>query len=268
VAVEELSLHLQRNAFGPRETARAGDIWRLCQDAAVVGSSRRGWPPERYREVGAAFVVRSMVVVHHRPTMFGDRLTARTWVSSFRRDTLSDRQVRIDGPDGPIAGATQRWVHVQLPSLKPCRADAELVRSFGVVPDVDADCALPAVVAPEAGREHELRFEAWYTWMDPLAHANHPAYVDWADEATSRILVAAGLDPHALRPVAEEVTWRSGVVAPEVVTVRTSCVGRTEAGAVALSHRFEGAGGRLCAEATSVRTLLDADSEDLYAALR
>ena len=33
-----------------------------------------------------------------------------------------------------------------------------------------------------------------------LKHANHPAYVDWCDEATSRVMVRAGLDPLAQRP--------------------------------------------------------------------
>src|SRR6476661_6115958 len=102
MSLEEFPLHLQRNAFGPRDTARAGDLWRLCQDAAVLGSSRRGWPPERYRTESCAFVVRSMVLVHHRETAFGDALVARTWVSSFKRGTMSDRQVRVIGPGGPV----------------------------------------------------------------------------------------------------------------------------------------------------------------------
>ncbi|MEQ1508061.1 MAG: hypothetical protein ABMB14_37880, partial [Myxococcota bacterium] len=178
MAVEEFGVQLSRDAFGPREVARAGDVWRLCQDAAVIGSSRRGWPPERYREVGAAFVVRSMVVVHHRPTAFGEALTARTWVSSFKRGTMTDRQIRIAGPAGLVAAATQRWVHVVLPNLEPRRADPALEASFGTVSDPgDGDQALPGWTdAP--GDESSWAFEAWFTWMDPLAHANHPAYLD------------------------------------------------------------------------------------------
>src|SRR5688572_30785768 len=97
MSVEEFPLHLPRNAFGPRDTARAGDLWRLFQDAAVVGSSRRGWDPPRYREASCAFIVRRMTVRHHAPTAFGDALQARTWVSSFKRDMMTDRQVRLFG---------------------------------------------------------------------------------------------------------------------------------------------------------------------------
>lgn len=254
MSVESFPLHLPRNAFGPRETARAGDLWRLFQEAAVLGSSRRGWPPERYREVACAFVVRQMTAVHHRETVFGEPLVGRTWVSSFRRGTLSDRQVRIEAPGGLVASATQRWVHVKLPELKPCRADPDLERSFAVVDSGEPDRELPAFdEAP--GPARSWTFAAWYTWMDPLAHANHPAYVDWADESTSRIAAAAGIDPHGLRPIAESVLWRSGVIAPETVTVRTSRAGRCADGALALSHVFEGNDGRVCAEATTVRAM-------------
>lgn len=250
MSLEEFPLHLQRNAFGPRETARAGDLWRLCQDAAVLGSSRRGWPPERYRAEACAFVVRSMTVVHHRETAFGDDLTATTWVSSFKRGTMSDRQIRVTGPDGPVLGATQRWVHVSLPNLKPGRAPAALVEAFSLV-ERDADVALPAF-EPAGGAAHVFSFTPWYTWMDPLAHANHPAYVDWADEAVSRIGAARGLDPHGLLPIAEEVLWRAGVVAPNTVTVTTRRAGRTPDGVV-LEHTFDGADGKRFAEATTIR---------------
>lgn len=256
MAIEEFPVLLPRNAFGPRETARAGDLWRAFQDAAIVGSTRRGWPPERYREHGCAFVVRGMVVVHHDEARFGEPLLARTWVSSFRRGTLTDRQVRIVAGDRPIASATQRWVHIVLPDLKPVRAAPDLERSFVVV-EGEADAALPAFEPLAEGPERALSFEAWHTWMDPLGHANHPAYVDWADEALSRWIAEAGADPQSLRPLAEEVTWRSGVMAPERVTVRTSLAGRTD-GAAVLRHVFEGGDGRLCAEATTVRGLAGA----------
>jgi acyl-CoA thioesterase FadM len=255
--VERFPVQLSRHAFSPRDIARGGDLWRLCQDIAVLGSSRRGWPPERYREEQCAFVVRSMVALHHRDTVFGEALTASTWVSSFKRGTLSDRQIRVHDEQGkPVLSATQRWVHVVVPELKPGRAKPALEQSFGIhAVEGDGDVTMPAI-EPAVGPEHTFSFEAWYTWMDPLAHANHPLYVDWADEATSRMARAAGLDPHALRPLGGEVTWRSGVLSPERVTVHTRLVG-TSMGGVVLEHRFLGEDGRACAEATLIRSFVD-----------
>src|SRR5688500_14285673 len=127
MSLETFDLHLPRNAFSPRDAARAGDIWRLLQDAAVLGSSRRGWTPERYREEGAAFVVRRMSVVHHREVAFGEPLTVLTWVSSFRRGMLSDRQIRVASRGDPAVSASQDWVHVAMPDMKPKRASDALI---------------------------------------------------------------------------------------------------------------------------------------------
>jgi acyl-CoA thioesterase FadM len=266
--VERFPVQLSRHAFSPHDIARGGDLWRLCQDIAVIGSSRRGWPPERYREEQCAFVVRSMTALHHRDTAFGEALTASTWVSSFKRGTLSDRQIRVHDEQGQLVlSATQRWVHVVLPELKPGRAKPALEQSFGMYsPTDDGDIKLPGI-EPAEGPEHTFSFETWYTWMDPLAHANHPLYVDWADEATSRMTRAAGLDPHALRPLGGEVIWRSGVLAPERVTVQTRLAG-TALDGVALEHKLLGEDGRICAEAVLLRGLADVPRQRWVEALQ
>jgi acyl-CoA thioesterase FadM len=253
MSLEEIELALPRNAFGPRDRARPGDLWRLFQDAAIVGSARRGWPPERYRAQQCGFVVRSMVARHFRPTRFGDPLVARTWVSSFRRGLVSDRQVRLLIHGELVSAATQRWVHVSLPDLRPARASPELLSAFDILREPDGDVTLPSFTETTASDEHRFSFRCWYTWMDPLAHANHPAYLDWADEGTSRMLAESGRDPHALLGVAEEVTWTNGVVAPEEVTVLTRPAGATDDGATVYRHRILGEDLRVCAEATTIR---------------
>lgn len=258
MSLERFDVRLPRHAFGPREAARAGDLWRLLQEVAILGSIRRGWPPERYREEGCAFVVRAMTVVHHRETMFGEPLQARTWVTNFRRGMFSDRQIRIGTADGPVTGATQRWVHVAMPDLKPSRAPQALQDAF-VLHDLEPDVAMPEVAEALEGPEHPFAFQAWHTWMDPLAHANHPAYVDWADEAACRVLASQGLDPQGLVAVAEQVIFRSGVTAPEPVTVHTRLTGLTSDGDVVLTHRVLGGDARLCAEITTVRRHAEAD---------
>lgn len=257
MSLEELALHLPRNAFGPRETARAGDLWRVCQDAAVLGSSRRGWPPERYRAEGCAFVVRAMTVVHERSVSFGQAVTARTWVSTFRRGMLTDRQVRVSSPDGVVCRATQRWVHVSSPSLQLARASPELVDAFPLVVDPDdGDVALPAFTPVAEAPTRAFEYDVWHGWMDPLAHVNHPAYVDHAEEGIARILAARGVDPQALAPIAEEVTWKSGLRAPERVVATTTLVGVTEDGGAVTRHVFA-VDGEVRAEATLIRSHVD-----------
>lgn len=262
-AVWEVPIALPRHAFSPRDAARAGDVWRTFQEAAVEASTRAGWSPRRFREQGTAFVVRSMTVEHHRETHYGERLTARTWVWKFKRDMLSTREVRLAGDEGPLASATQEWVHVNS-EMRLARAGPEVIAAFP--PHEEGESARLPEHQPREGPARSLRFRCWYTWMDPLGHANHPAYVDWCDEGTSRVMVQAGLDPFALVPVADKAIFRAGATAPEEVTVETRRTGVTPAGDVVLAHRVLGPGGGVAARLTTVRRLADGDPARLLAA--
>lgn len=234
--MHEVDVFLPRSAFSPREAARAGDLWRAFQDVAVGGSIQAGWPPERYREEGVSFIVRSMVVLHHRETMYGERLRGSTWPSLFRRGVFFRRECRIaDEAGASVASATQEWVHVSS-DLKLVRASDALATSFAVEAH-GGPITLPAIERHEGGLEHRMEFTCWHTWMDPLGHVNHPAYVDWADEALSRVLSAVDIDPVALEPVAESAHYRGGVRAGERVSIATRPIGRTERGDAVFEHR-------------------------------
>lgn len=267
-ALEEYALTLPRNAFSPREVARAGDLWRACQDAAVWESTRLGWAPERYRDEGTSFIVRSMTALHHRETPYGEALRARTWVSRVRREMFSTREVRIEAGGVPICSATQEWVHVAA-NLTPSRAPLALSSAFPIVPGLGESVAMPAIAEKIAdARTHELRFRCWHLWMDPLGHLNHPVYVDFADESLACAVARAGISPAALVAVAETATFRAGVVADVEVRVESRLVGTTAAGEVVVAHRVLGDDDQLCATVTTVRRLVGASSDELVSALR
>ncbi len=254
--MHEVPLLLPRSAFTPRETARAGDVWRLFQDVAVGGSIQAGWPPERYRAEGVSFIVRSMVVRHHRETVYGDALVGETWPSRFRRGMFFQRECRLRGPHGPVASATQHWVHVAS-DLSLVRASDALTEAFAVE-ERDPPVELPVFEATPERVGPPLAFDCWHTWMDPLAHVNHPAYVDWCDEALARWLVANGHDAAQVQPVAEAAHYRLGVVAGERVEVTSALVGRTAEGDAVFAHEVEVAGERR-AKLTLVRRLAGED---------
>lgn len=259
----EVPLTLPRNAFSIRDAPRAGDAWRGCQDVAVEASIQAGWGPLRYRQMGSAFIVRAMRMVHHREPAYGERLIGRTWVGRFRRDMLSTREVRIRSDEGPVASATQEWVHVD-DRMRPCRAPADLIAAF---PEHEEG---GSVVWPEIeaqpGGTHRFSFRVWHTWMDPLDHVNHPAYLDWCDEGTSLVMKMAGLTPVSLAPVAEKLTFRAGAVADERITVESRRVGTTAEGAVAIGHRIVKDDGTVCADGTTIRTLAGQDPAALVRA--
>ncbi len=262
--VRQFVLSFPRNAFTAREVPRAGDVWRLCQDVATLASIEAGWPPARFREAQVAFIVYKMTLLHARPTSYGTALDTSTWISRFRRRTLCTREVRVRASGAPVAAATQEWVHVDFETLKPKQAAHETAAAFPEVETDDAFLKMPAF-EKRPGAETELSFEMWQTWADPLAHANHPAYIDWCDEGTSRRMLSCGIDPVLLRPVAEQVFFRSSVLPGERVTVRTARIGVIGTEAVVLRHHLETARGP-AADATSMRSLAEGNAEALIAA--
>ena len=257
----DIPLMLSRHCFTPRDVARAGDLWRAFQDAALLGSSAVGWPPTRYREEGIAFIVRTMTAVHLREIRYGEPVKAQTWVSEFRRRIITPRQIVIYASGEPAVMATQEWVHVkerikQGQGIAPARASQALVDSFTAV-DEGPVAELPPY-EPVEGPRYSFRFEVWHTAMDPLAHANHPLYLDWCDEATSRVLHAKGLDAQRLVPVAEFIKWKQAVHAPETLDVRSQLIGQTPSGAAVIQHHIVKATVPevVAAEAVTVRELL------------
>lgn len=233
------------------------------QDVVVDESSSVGWPPERYVAAKTMFVVRSMTVRHEREVRIGERLVGHTWPSRARRDMLFTREVRLFASDEPVASATQEWAYLSRELTGPIRAGRDIYDAFTIhqgFPSVE----LPTL-APATGPVHRFVFRAWHTWMDALAHVNHPAYVDFCDESTARAVAAAGLDPHRLAPVAEAVHFRAAIAADVEVTVETQLEGHA-AGAVLLAHRLL-AGQLVCATAHTVRRLVDEPGTALFEAL-
>lgn len=246
---------LQRHAFGPRLVARAGDVWRAMQDVVVDQSSSVGWTPERYVQANTMFVVRTMTVKHEREVRIGEPLVGRTWPSRDRRQMLFTRQVRLFTPaDELIASATQEWAYLSR-DLEPIRAGQDIYDAFSLVtgyPDVD----LPSFVADVNQPLHVFDFTTWHGWMDPHSHANHAAYVDYCDEGVARVVAAAGGDPQRLVPVAETVHFRAAIGAGELITVETTRAGHSQGGKViAYKHRIL-SGEKVCATATTLRSLL------------
>jgi acyl-CoA thioesterase FadM len=79
-------------------------------------------------------------------------------------------------------------------------------------------------------------------------------------------MAARGLSPLALRPLAEKLTFKAGVMAGDRVTVESRLRGRTANGHLVLGHRIVKNGDVVCVEGTTVRTLTSGDPAPLVAA--
>jgi acyl-CoA thioesterase FadM len=250
-SVITMSIDLPRYAASPRNVARAGDLWRVAQEAAVRASTEVGWSPERYVQEGTGFVVYEVAARHSREVKNGETLTAHTWIRDVRRRMLSRREVRLDDAQGKrVFAATQHWVHVAA-NLRPLRASDAMVAAFPPVEVDDPEVILdPLAPSPPLG-EHTFDFEVWHTWIDPNRHVNHPTYVDFCDEAIGRIALEAGADPQGLIPLAERVVWKSGAVGADRIAIRSHWYAAGDAVRFEQEHRLTD--GTLLARATAIR---------------
>ena len=106
--------------------------WLLA--ASTAHSSAQGWPWERYRELGGAFVVRRHELDYLRSAVLGDRVIVRTWVSAIARASSTRSYVIVRG-DQVLMRAKTTWAFIDLARGTPIRIPPELVAAFELVPD-------------------------------------------------------------------------------------------------------------------------------------
>lgn len=90
--------------------------WTL--KAAVAHSSHVGWPPERYRELGAGWVVRSHKITYKVPALLGDEVEIRTWIADVEKISSLRKYEIARAADGRFfALAETQWVFVDYRTL-------------------------------------------------------------------------------------------------------------------------------------------------------
>jgi acyl-CoA thioester hydrolase len=106
------------------------------QEIAIDHSTVAGWPVERYRAIGAGWVVRSHFVEYLRPAFAGDRVSAHTWVPRFD-DRAAPRRYLFVRDEGRrvLAQAETRWVFIDLATGRRRPLPEDLVDAFEVVPE-------------------------------------------------------------------------------------------------------------------------------------
>jgi acyl-CoA thioester hydrolase len=106
---------------------------RWMQHAAVAHSTANGWPPERYDELGAGWVVRSHKITYLKPAFEGNRVVIRTWVENMKPAT-SLRRYEIMLADGSVlARAETDWAFINYAKQKAVRIPTEVANSFQLV---------------------------------------------------------------------------------------------------------------------------------------
>jgi len=101
------------------------------QSAAVAHSAAQGWPPERYRELGLGWVVRSHKIEYLQPALCGEEIVVRTWVAAMKRATSLRRyEILRRSDDTLLARAETLWAFVNYATGRPARIPREIAASF------------------------------------------------------------------------------------------------------------------------------------------
>ena len=137
-AIYEHALTVSPEAIDGQGHVNNLEYLRWMQDAAVAHSALQGWPAERYREIGAGWVVRSHWIEYLQPAFAGDELTVFTWVANFRKiRSLRKYKIARSSDDAVLARAETDWAFIGLEHRVPRRVPAELVEALVIVSQED-----------------------------------------------------------------------------------------------------------------------------------
>lgn len=102
---------------------------RWVLDVAMAHSRALGWDVARYREHGAAFMVRRHEIDYIAQVTLGQELRAETWVDSWKLASCIRRtEILRDGQI--VARAATTWAMIGLTSGRPQRIPEQLVALF------------------------------------------------------------------------------------------------------------------------------------------
>ena len=111
---------------------------KWMQSAAVAHSAAQGWPADRYRELGAGWVVRTHQIEYLQPAFAGDEIVVRTWVADLKKVTSLRRYhiVRITPEkETVLVKAHTDWAFIHFATHFPKRIPPEVAGAFEIVGD-------------------------------------------------------------------------------------------------------------------------------------
>ena len=111
---------------------------KWMQSAAVAHSTAQGWSAERYRDLGAGWVVRSHQIEYLQAAFAGEQIAVRTWVANMKKVTSLRRFQIIKKTlekETLLAVAATDWAFIQFATHAPKRIPSEVAGAFEIVED-------------------------------------------------------------------------------------------------------------------------------------
>jgi acyl-CoA thioester hydrolase len=125
----------------PAEIDRLGHVNNLAylawmQAAALAHSAAQGWPPERYEQLGAGWVVRTHEIKYLQSAFPDQPIIVRTWVADMTKVSSTRRYKIVRAEDDCLlASAATQWAFVDYSTGVLRRIPEEVWRAFEIVAD-------------------------------------------------------------------------------------------------------------------------------------
>ncbi|MEP7379256.1 MAG: acyl-ACP thioesterase domain-containing protein [Chloroflexota bacterium] len=167
---------------GPDGQLRASGFLRFAQDLAWIHSESAGFGREWYSGRGLTWLVRAIELDLLGNVEFGSTLEVSTEVVGFRRVWARRRSEFRRVGEGELVGvAITDWVLLNATG-RPVRPPQEILDVFGAE-NALGDFTPMRMGRPTVPREATPReFRPRRSELDPMAHVNNAAYLDYMDE--------------------------------------------------------------------------------------
>jgi acyl-ACP thioesterase len=176
----ERAYRVRFDEAGPDGHLRASGFLRFAQDLAWIHSESAGFGRDWYGERGLTWLVRAIELDLLANVEYGSMLDVSTEVVGFRRVWARRRsEFKPHGHESMVGVALTDWVLLNA-NGRPVRPPQEIRDVFG---DDFGDFSPMRMEAPSPPPEAEPReFRPRRSELDPMAHVNNAAYLDYMDE--------------------------------------------------------------------------------------
>jgi acyl-ACP thioesterase len=176
----ERTYRVRFDEAGPDGNLRSSGLLRFAQDLAWIHSESAGFGRDWYAEQQLTWLVRAIELDVHVETAYGSELVVSTEVTGFRR-FWARRRSEFHRPDDErlTAVALTDWVLLNARGT-PTRVPQPIAQMFPVTGAGFAPLRID-VPAPATGTSGR-RFAVRRSELDPMAHVNNAAYLDYLDE--------------------------------------------------------------------------------------
>jgi len=176
----ERAYRVRFDEAGPDGQLRASGYLRFAQDLAWVHSESAGFGRDWYGERGLTWLVRAIELDVLAPVEYGSGLDVSTEVVGFRRVWARRRsEFKRAGTEQMVGLAITDWVLLNA-SGRPVRPPQEILEVFGSDLGDFTPMRMETPTAPNSASPREFRPRR--SELDPMAHVNNAAYLDYMDE--------------------------------------------------------------------------------------